>query len=129
MVVDKDITFYEKMRIICTSIPYGNVATYGQIAMLCGKPKNSRQVGYGLKYNLAGEEIPAHRIVNGKGELSGAKHFQIPGTQRDLLEGEGIEVFADGNSGYVDLRKYSWRTTLEDAEKFKTLFQKELYDS
>lgn len=43
------MNFYERMRIVCMAIPAGTVATYGQIAMLCGKPKNSRQVGYGLK--------------------------------------------------------------------------------
>lgn len=48
------MTFYEKMRIVCLAIPAGSVATYGQIAMLCGKPRNSRQVGYGLRENLAG---------------------------------------------------------------------------
>ena len=48
------MTFYEKMRLVCLRIPRGKVATYGQIAMLCGKPRNSRQVGYGLRENLAG---------------------------------------------------------------------------
>ena len=69
------MTFYEKMRLVCLHIPRGKVATYGQIAMLCGKPRNSRQVGYGLRENLAGEDIPAFRVVNGRGELSGAQHF------------------------------------------------------
>lgn len=59
------MTFYEKMRIVCRAIPAGRVATYGQIAILCGKPKNSRQVGYGLKHDLAGPDVPAFRIVNG----------------------------------------------------------------
>lgn len=44
--------FYQKLRIVCNEIPHGKVATYGQIALLCGKPKNSRQVGYGLRENL-----------------------------------------------------------------------------
>ena len=73
------------------AIPKGKVATYGQIALLCGKPKNSRQVGYGLKKNLAGEDVPAYRVVNGKGELSGACHFEFPGLQKLLLEEENIE--------------------------------------
>ena len=68
------MTFYEKMRLVCLAIPRGRVATYGQIAMLCGKPKNSRKVGFGLRSGLAGEGIPAFRIVNGRGELSGAAH-------------------------------------------------------
>ena len=74
--------FYEKMRIVCLEIPYGKVATYGQIALLCGKPKNSRQVGYGLRECKAGEDIPAYRVVNSKGELSGAVHFEMPDLQR-----------------------------------------------
>lgn len=69
------MTFYDRMRIVCLSISKGTVATYGQIAMLCGMPKNSRLVGYGLRENLAGNDIPAFRIVNSKGELSGAGTF------------------------------------------------------
>lgn len=116
------MTFYEKMRLVCMAIPAGKVATYGQIAMLCGKPKNSRQVGYGLKNDLAGADVPAFRIVNGKGELSGAIHFQIPGLQQRLLEGDGIAVFWNGSSWCVDLKRYGWNSTLEDAERFQRLF-------
>lgn len=108
------MTFYEKMRIVCLGIPQGKVATYGQIAMLCGKPRNSRQVGYGLRENLAGEDIPAFRVVNGKGELSGAFHFPIPGLQKTLLEADGVEVFWNGRNWCVDLKKYGWETTAED---------------
>lgn len=117
------MTFYEKMRIVCMAIPTGKVATYGQIAMLCGKPRNSRQVGYGLKHDLAGVDVPAFRIVNGQGELSGACHFQIPDLQRELLENDGIEVFWNGKIWCVDLKKYGWKSTVEDAEFFKQQFQ------
>lgn len=116
------MTFYEKMRIVCLAIPVGTVATYGQIALLCGKPRNSRQVGYGLKHDLAGSDVPAFRIVNGKGELSGAAHFQIPGLQQTLLEEDGIEVFWNGNAWCVDLKKYGWKSTAQDAETFRHLF-------
>ena len=51
------MTFYEKMRLVCLCIPRGKVATYGQIAMLCGKPRNSRQVGYGLHASAEGERL------------------------------------------------------------------------
>lgn len=119
------MTFYEKMRIVCLAIPAGNVATYGQIAMLCGKPRNARQVGHGLKNNLAGSDVPAFRIVNGKGELSGACHFQIPGLQQKLLEDEGISVFWNGNHWCVDLKQYGWKTSIEDAEAFKKQFETE----
>ena len=117
------MTFYEKMRIVCMAIPEGKVATYGQVAMLCGKPKNSRQVGYGLRENLAGNDIPAHRIVNGKGELSGACYFPIPGMQKMLLEEEGVEVIRKDDIWCVDLKKYGWVTTVEDAVNFAEQFE------
>lgn len=120
------MTFYEKMRIICLSIPAGQVATYGQIAMLCGKPKNSRQVGYGLKHDLAGPDVPAFRVVNGKGGLSGAVHFGIPGLQRELLRSDGVEVFWNGSVWCVDLKKYGWKTSIADAEEFRIRFEQDI---
>ena len=51
----------------------GKVATYGQIAMLCSKPNNFRQVGYGLQDELAGDGIPTFRVVNGKGKAQAVK--------------------------------------------------------
>lgn len=119
------MTFYKKMRIVCMAIPVGKVATYGQIAMLCGKPKNSRQVGYGLKHDLAGADVPAFRVVNGKGELSGAVHFRIPGLQQRLLEEEGVPVFWNGNIWCVDLKKWGWHSSMADAEYFENLFTQE----
>ena len=92
-------------------------------AMLCGKPRNSRQVGYGLRENLAGEGIPAFRIVNGRGELSGAFYFTIPDLQKPLLEEEGVPVNWDGRIWSVDLKKYGWATTAEDAAAFAAQFQ------
>lgn len=111
------------MRIVCLAIPKGKVATYGQVAMLCGKPRNSRQVGYGLKHNLAGPDVPAFRMVNGRGELSGAIYFLTSGLQQELLRDDGIEVFWNGNIWCVDLEKYGWKTTVEDAESFRRLFE------
>ena len=117
------MTFYEKMRIVCLAIPAGRVATYGQIAMLCGHPRNARQVGYGLKNNLAGNDIPAFRVVNSRGILSGAGQFGIPGWQQRMLEEEGVPVVPEGTSWRVDLDQYGWRTTLEEAEGFLRHFQ------
>ena len=118
------MTFYEKMRIVCLSIPAGKVATYGQIAMLCGKPKNSRQVGYGLREELTGPDIPAFRVVNGKGELSGAKHFLPSDLQRSLLVDEGVPCLWTGQCWKVDLKKYGWVTTETDAASFAEKFAK-----
>ena len=117
------MTFYEKMRLVCLAIPAGKVATYGQIAMLCGKPRNSRQVGYGLKHDLAGTDVPAFRVVNGRGELSGASHFQIPGLQQELLTEDGIEVLWNGKCWCVDLKKYGWKNSIGEAEGFSQRFE------
>lgn len=116
------MNFYEKMRIVCLAIPAGKVATYGQIAMLCGKPKNSRQVGYGLREGLAGDDIPAFRVVNGKGELSGARHFLTSDLQSTLLADDGIPVLWNGRCWCVDLKKYGWETTPADADLFASVF-------
>ena len=118
--------FYQKMRIVCMEIPYGTVATYGQIALLCGKPKNSRQVGYGLRENLAGDDVPAYRVVNSKGELSGAVHFEFPTLQKMLLQEEGVEVHWNGKNWYVDLKKYGWKNTMEEAYLLQEKFEENI---
>lgn len=106
--------FYERMRIVCSRIPEGKVATYGQIALLCGKPKNARQVGRALRLGLAGEDVPAHRVVNARGELSGAGYFETWDLQKLLLQNEGVEVLWTGKGWWVDLKKYGWEHTPED---------------
>ncbi|MBQ8507097.1 MAG: MGMT family protein [Clostridia bacterium] len=115
--------FYRKMRIVCLAIPEGSVASYGQIALLCGAPNHSRHVGHGLKHNLAGDDIPAHRVVNSRGELSGAIHFEMPDLQKYLLESEGVEVKWNGKIWCVDLKKYGWRNTQTDAAAFQKQFE------
>lgn len=113
--------FYQRVAVVCKMIPEGKVATYGQIALLCGKPKNSRQVGYALRNNLSGDHLPAQRIVNHQGYLSGAGCFQEPDKQEVLLEEEGVEVSPDLR---VDLKKYGWKNTLEDALWLRAYFEK-----
>lgn len=73
--MSQNFDFYKRAAIVCRGIPYGKAATYGQIALLCGKPKNARQVGYALNRGLLGLDIPAHRVVNARGILSGAAAF------------------------------------------------------
>lgn len=107
--------FYQKMALACKRIPSGKVATYGQIALICGKPKNARQVGYGLKRGLAGEDIPAHRIVSASGLLAGAVYFDTPDLQKLLLEAEGVEVKRTDQGWKVDRKRYGWNNSFEDA--------------
>lgn len=115
--------FYERIGIVCGQIPVGKVATYGQIALLCEKPKNSRQVGYALKNGLAGEGIPAYRVVNSKGILSGAVYFETYDMQKLLLEEDGIEVDLWQGKWRVDLKKYGWKNTMEDVYLLQSLFK------
>ena len=112
--------FYKRLGIVCRAVPEGKVITYGQAALLCGFPKNARQVGYGLKKGRAGE-VPAHRVVNSKGVLSGAASFEHMDLQRLLLEEEGVEVSMDDQ---VDLKQYGWKNTLEEAEAFAEEFRR-----
>lgn len=115
--------FYKRARIVCLAIPYGEAATYGQIAMLCGKPKNARQVGYALNRGRLGEGIPAYRIVNARGILSGAAAFETEDMQRRLLEAEGIEVYWTPDGWQVDLKRYGWKNTVEEALEFREIFE------
>lgn len=107
--------FYKRMALVCACIPEGRAATYGQIALLCGKPRNARQVGMALNRGLAGADVPAHRIVNAKGILSGAAAFDMPDLQKRLLEEEGVEVTGKPGSWQVDLKRFGWKNTMEEA--------------
>lgn len=102
--------FYQKINLICKMIPPGHVATYGQIAVLCGKPRNSRQVGYALRTGKAGEDIPAHRVISSTGRLTGAEYFGGRDVQKELLENEGVKLTHDGKYWKVELRKYIWKS-------------------
>lgn len=112
--------FNRRVYEVCRYVPKGKVATYGQIALLCGKPKNARQAGYALGHMPSGEEVPAHRVVNAKGHLSGAAAFAVPGQQRRLLESEGVIVDLEEN---VDLGRFGWHNTMEDALRLLELFE------
>lgn len=83
-------------------IPCGRVATYAQVAQMAGDRKMARAVGNALHRNPDPQNIPCHRVVNSKGELSGEFAFGGAGAQARLLEAEGVEVV----DGRVDLKKY-----------------------
>lgn len=89
-------SFFEQVHEITRSIPYGRVTSYGAIARYLGAASSSRMVGWALN-NCHGLEpfIPAHRVVNRNGMLSGKHHFGGPDTMQQLLESEGIEVDND----------------------------------
>lgn len=114
--------FYRRIGIVCRHIPEGKVATYGQIALLCGKPKNSRQVGYALREGLAGK-VPAFKVVNSRGILSGAFHFETADLQRILLTEDGVEVTWTPDGWKVDLKRFGWKNTMDDALELQKEFE------
>lgn len=95
---------FEKIYEIVRHIPYGKVATYGQIAELAGNRRLSRVVGYALHVNPDPEGIPCYRVVNRFGEVSKAFAFGGENRQVELLQAEGVE-FQDGR---VDLEHFLW---------------------
>ncbi len=100
------MSFYDKVYEQVVKIPAGKVATYGQIAVMCGSPKASRAVGYALHFNPKPGIIPCHRIVNRFGGLAPAFAFGGIDVQANLLRKEGVEVDENFN---VDLEKYRYR--------------------
>ena len=89
---------------IVRQVPYGKVATYGQIAELAGNKRLSRVVGYALHVNPDPDGIPCYRVVNRFGAVSPAVAFGGEHRQIGLLEAEGIKV----TDGIVDLKQYQW---------------------
>lgn len=95
---------FELIYDVVKKIPYGKVATYGQVAALAGNPRWSRVVGYALHVNPDPGHIPCFRVVNRFGEPSTAFAFGGINEQILLLKEEGVE-FIDGR---VDMSRYQW---------------------
>lgn len=96
--------FFENIFAAIRSIPKGRVATYGQIAILAGRPRAARIVGYAVAQSGKYGPLPAHRVVFKDGSLC-KSHIFGHGVQRKLLEHEGVGFLADGR---VDMAQYWW---------------------
>jgi O-6-methylguanine DNA methyltransferase len=96
--------FFRKVYSVTKKIPYGKVSTYGDIAEACGIRSSARTVGWAL--NGCGPDIPAHRVVNRFGALTGKIHFGDPNLMEELLRSEGIEF---DEKGCVRLDKHLWK--------------------
>jgi len=97
---------YRRIYRVVRRIPRGRVATYGQIAVLAGIPRQARQVGYALHALRRGSDVPWQRVINAKGEVSERSTPGCEGLQRAALESEGV-VF--DIRGCVNLGRYQWR--------------------
>ncbi|MFW5891902.1 MAG: MGMT family protein [Bacteroidota bacterium] len=91
-----DKSFFVKVYEIVEKIPYGRVTTYGAIASFLGTPGSSRMVGWAMNHSHSFPgNIPAHRVVNRKGVLTGKHHFGNPFLMQQLLENEGVRIVND----------------------------------
>ncbi len=109
MAVDKD--FFDQVYQVVRLIPKGRVTSYGAIAKYLGTPKSSRVVGYAM--NAAHgktPKLPAHRVVNRNGMLTGKNHFETPTKMQELLAKEYIEV---KNDTIINFHKLFWDPTVE----------------
>ena len=96
--------FFTRVYQIVERIPPGKVATYGQVAFLAGSPRAARAVGEAMR-RCPYFEVPCHRVLNRRGELSPAPAVGGPGVQQGRLEAEGVAVGPDNR---VDLTQFQW---------------------
>lgn len=107
----KDDSFFEQVFDVARQIPKGRVTSYGAIANCLGTKLSARMVGWAM--NGAGRvkpKVPAHRVVNRLGMLSGKHHFKPPSQMANLLKKEGIKV---KNDKVVDFEKHFWDPAIE----------------
>ena len=107
--MEKD--FFDSVYQVARLIPEGRVTNYGAIGKYLGAARSARMVGWAM--NAAHQQIPpvpAHRVVNSQGLLTGKMHFETPFTMQELLEAEGIEV---KNDKVVNFKKLFWDPTTE----------------
>ncbi len=100
--------FFQKVYTLVRKIPYGKVTTYGSIARELGAPGAARMVGWALHHCPPG--VPAHRVVNAAGMLTGKHAFPGTGLMQQLLENEGIQV---ENDRVVDMEKHFWNPAVD----------------
>jgi methylated-DNA-protein-cysteine methyltransferase related protein len=100
-----ETNFFERVYAIARQIPYGKVTSYGAIAKALGTGRSARMVGWAMNASHAMEDIPAHRVVNRKGLLTGKMHFDGTNLMQQLLENEGIVVI---NNQIQDFGNHFW---------------------
>ena len=107
--IDKNDNFFERVYQIVQQIPEGKVTSYGAIAKALGATRSARMVGWAMNASHNLENVPAHRVVNRKGLLTGKHHFEGTNLMQQLLENEGIKVV---NNQIIDYEKHFWEPQL-----------------
>jgi methylated-DNA-protein-cysteine methyltransferase-like protein len=103
---DDQYSFFENVWAVVRLIPKGRVTSYGAIAKYLGTAKSARLVGYAMNASFGQKpSVPAHRVLNRNGLLTGRHHFNPPEAMQERLEAEGIKVKKDQ---VVDFEKLFW---------------------
>lgn len=102
---EKNKDFFTQVYSVVKLIPKGRVTSYGAIAKYLSSPQASRMVGWAMNAAHGDPKIPAHRVVNRNGLLTGKMHFSDPNRMQELLEKEGIKVKKDQ---VMDFEKRFW---------------------
>lgn len=102
--------FFEKAQAVARLIPFGRVTSYGAIAKYLGTARAARTVGWAMKASSSDNTIPAHRVVNKKGLLTGKHHFQGTNLMQQLLENEGVSIIDNQIQNFETI---FWNPTIE----------------
>lgn len=105
--------YFDLVYQVVKQIPPGRVTSYGAIANYLGLKSGARMVGYAMNVSHTDPEVPAHRVVNRNGLLTGKHHFPTPTLMQELLEAEGVIV---ENDQIVNFDQYFWDPSLLDRE-------------
>ncbi len=105
-----EINFFERVYNVARQIPYGKVTSYGAIAKALGSGRSARMVGWAMNASHNIEDVPAHRVVNRKGLLTGKMHFDGSNLMQQLLENEGIVVI---DNQIQDFNNVFWSPEIE----------------
>jgi methylated-DNA-protein-cysteine methyltransferase-like protein len=103
--MNEDQSFFERVYEVARRVPFGRVTTYGAIARYLGTPRSARMVGWAMNASHLDDSIPAHRVVNRKGILTGKHHFEGSNLMEQLLESEGVEVL---ENAVLDFKNKFW---------------------
>lgn len=102
---NKKENYFDLVFQVVKLIPKGKVTSYGAIANYLGIKSGARMVGYAMNASHSQQDVPAHRVVNRNGFLTGKHHFEYPEQMQELLEKEGILV---KNDRITDFEKHFW---------------------
>ncbi len=102
--------FFEDVYEVVMLVPKGRVTSYGAIARYLGTAMSARMVGWAMNAAHTEKSVPAHRVVNSQGLLTGKHHFKTPTAMQKALEKEGVKVFKDK---VVDFQVHFWDPTKE----------------